>query len=111
MAKPTDPLWRHAFDALEKPLRDRAEALAGTEEFSRALMAAFGVLTAARRGVRAASTKTLHLANLPAHADLRRLSRQLGTLENKVDKLASDLERVVRLLDDRERPRGKRSIS
>jgi hypothetical protein len=54
-----------------------------------------------RRSARGTSTFLLHLANLPAHADLRRLSRQLGALENKVEKLAAEVDRVARSLEPR----------
>ncbi|MGH7804902.1 MAG: hypothetical protein ACREQJ_11185, partial [Candidatus Binatia bacterium] len=47
----------------------------------------------------AASTTLLHLANLPAHADFRRLARQVGALEAKLEKLAADLERLGEKLD------------
>jgi hypothetical protein len=108
MAKPTNPRWRQAFDAVEKPLRERAEAIAGTEGFSRALMLLFGAATTVRRSSRGASTYLLHLANLPAHADLRRLARQVGALENKVESLTAGLDRVTRLLE-RGAEREKRS--
>ena len=109
MSKP-NPLWRQAFDAVEQPLRRRAEAVAGTEEFSRVLMTAFGVWTSARRGVLGASTTLLHLANLPAYADLRRLRRQLGHLENRIEKLDADLDRLARRIDEEGlRPRKKRA--
>jgi len=110
MAKPTNPRWRQAFDALEKPLRERAEALTSTEEFSRALMLLFGAATTVRRGARGASTYLLHLANLPAHADLRRLARQVGALENKVESLSAELGRVARLLEQGGGERQKRSV-
>jgi hypothetical protein len=108
MAKPTNPRWRQAFDAVEKPLRERAEAITSTEEFSRALMLLFGAATTVRRSARGASTYLLHLANLPAHADLRRLARQVGALENKVESLTAGLDRVTRLLE-RGAEREKRS--
>ena len=107
MPKP-NPLWRQAFDAFEKPLRERAEALAGTEEFSRALMLAFSAWTTARKTARGASTYVLHLANLPAHADLRRLARQLGALENKVETLAAEVDRLARLIERGEGERARR---
>ena len=94
-----EPQWRRAFDALEEPLRKRAEALAGTEEFSRALLAAFGAWTSVARGARSASTSLLHSANLPAHADLRRLARQLGALEGKLDTLAAAVDRLSERID------------
>jgi hypothetical protein len=109
MAKPTNPRWRQAFDAVEKPLRERAEAITGTEEFSRALMLLFGAATTVRRSARGASTYLLHLANLPAHADLRRLARQVGALENKVESLTAGLDRVTRLLEQGGAQREKRS--
>jgi hypothetical protein len=107
MAKP-NPLWRRTFDAVEKPLRERAEALAGTEEFGRALLIAFGAWTTARRAARGTSTWLLHLANLPAHADLRRLSRQVGALENKVDRLSAELERIAARLARADGARARR---
>lgn len=94
-----EPQWRRAFDALEEPLRKRAEALAGTEEFSRVLLTAFGAWTSVARGARAASTSLLHSANLPAHADLRRLARQIGALEAKIEALDTALERLTERID------------
>jgi hypothetical protein len=108
MAKP-NPLWRKAFDAVERPLRDRVETVAGTQEFGRALMLAFGAWTTVGRTARGASTYLLHLGNLPAHADLRRLARQLGALENKVDKLTADLERIEGLLERSPGERARRA--
>ena len=98
-AKKQQPLWRQAFDAVEQPLRKRAEDLASTEEFGRVLIAAFTTWTTVSRTARAASTSVLHMANLPAHADLRRLARQLGALEAKLEKLAADVERLGDRLD------------
>jgi hypothetical protein len=101
MAPPTSqkPLWRRAFDALEQPARKRIEAAVGTAEFASVLMIALQAWTAIGKTSRNASTRVLHLANLPAHADLRRLSRQVGALEAKVDKLAADLAQIARRFD------------
>ena len=99
MAKKPQPLWRQAFDSVEMPLRKRAEELASTEEFGRVLIAAFGAWTTVSRGMRSASTTALHMANLPAHADLRRLARQLGALEAKLEKLSAEVERLGDRLD------------
>jgi hypothetical protein len=96
---PQNPLWRRAFDAVEEPTRKRAEAVVGTAEFARVMMIALSAWTAIGKTRRRASTGLLHLANLPAHADLRRLSRQLGALEGKVDKIAAELEHISRRLD------------
>jgi len=89
---------RRAFDTIEEPLRKRVEALAATEEYGRTLYLAFGAWSAASRVTRSASTSLLHLVNLPAHADLRRLARQLGALEAKIDAVSAEVERVARRL-------------
>jgi hypothetical protein len=96
---PQNPMWRRAFDAVEEPARKRLEAAVGTAEFARVMMMALQTWTMVGKTGRAASTRLLHLANLPAHADLRRLSRQLGALEGKVDKIAAELELLQRRLD------------
>lgn len=106
-----EPRWRRAFDALEEPLRRRAEALAGTEEFSRLLLGAFGAWTSVARGARSASTTLLHSANLPAHADLRHLARRLGVVESKLDVLAAAVDRLSERIDalavDAPKPRAR----
>jgi hypothetical protein len=107
MAK-KQPLWRQAFDALEQPLRRQAESIASTEEFGRVLMTAFTTYTSVARNVRAASTSVLHMANLPAHADLRRLARQIGALEAKLEKLAADVERIGERLEGPPEASGRR---
>jgi len=92
-------MWRRAFDAVEQPARQRIEAAVGTPEFARVAMTLLSAWTSVGKTSRAASTRLLHMANIPAHADLRRLSRQLGALEGKVDKLVADLEELNRRLD------------
>jgi hypothetical protein len=99
MRNPQNPMWRRAFDAVEEPARKRLEAAVGTAEFARVMMAALQAWTVLGKTGRAASTRLLHLANLPAHADLRRLSRQLGALEGKVDKIGAEFELLQRRLD------------
>ena len=96
---PQNPMWRRAFDADEEPARKRIEAAVGTQEFARVAMTLLSAWTTVGKTSRRASTGLLHLANIPAHADLRRLSRQLGALEGKVDKIIADLEQLNRRLD------------
>lgn len=95
----TDSRVRQVFDSVEEPLRQRVEAFASTEEYSRALLAAFGTWTMVARGARSLLGGLLHLANLPAHQDMRRLARQLGGLEGKVDHIAAELDRISSRLD------------
>ena len=101
MAKqpPQNPMWRRAFDAVEQPARQKIEAAVGTQEFARVAMTLLSAWTTVGKTGRAATTRMLHVANIPAYTDLRRISRQLGALEGKVDKLAADLEELNRRLD------------
>jgi len=92
-------MWRRAFDAVEEPARKRLEAAVGTQEFARVAMMLLSAWTTVGKTSRAASTRVLHLANIPAYADLRRLSRQLGALEGKADKIIAELEQLNRRLD------------
>lgn len=102
------PRWRRAFDSMEEPLRKRLEAAAGSAEFARVLLLLLEGWTAVGKTTRAASTRLLHVANLPAYADLRRLSRQLGALESRVEKIATNLERLSDRLDG-SGPRARRA--
>lgn len=106
MMASNDSRVRQMFDAVEEPLRKKAEALTATEEFSRALFTALGAWSTVTRSARAVSSGVLHMANVPAYGDVRRLSRQVGALEAKIDKLASELERLASRLD--EPPTAKR---
>ncbi len=99
MQTPQNPMWRRAFDAVEQPARKRLEAAVGTPEFARVALTVLSLWTTVGKTGRAATTRLLHLANLPAHADLRRLSRQIGALEGKIDKLAADVAQLARRLD------------
>ena len=96
---PQNPMWRRAFDAVEQPARQRLEAAVGTQEFARVAMMLLSAWTTVGKTGRAATTRMLHVANIPAYTDLRRISRQLGALEGKVDKLVADLEELNRRLD------------
>ena len=96
---PQNPMWRRAFDAVEQPARQKIEAAVGTQEFARVAMTLLSAWTTVGKTGRAATTRMLHVANIPAYTDLRRISRQLGALEGKVDKLAADLEELNRRLD------------
>ena len=96
---PQNPMWRRAFDAVEQPARQRLEAAVGTQEFASVAMMLLSAWTTVGKTSRAASTRLLHMANIPAHADLRRISRQLGSIEGKIDKLAADLDQLQRRVD------------
>ncbi len=105
MASSADtPLWRRAFDAIEVPLRVRAESTASTAEFAQTLLTLFQVTTVMGRAARSTSSRLWHVGNLPSYSDMRRLFRQLGAIENRLDRMSVEIERLARRLDEHERP-------
>jgi hypothetical protein len=102
------PLWRKAFDAVEVPLRVRAESAASTAEFAQALLMLFQVSTTLGKAARSTSSRLWHVANLPSYSDMRRLFRQIGALENRLDRMNVEIERLARRLDELSAKRSSR---
>jgi hypothetical protein len=86
------PLWRRAFDLGERAVGAPLEALVRSEAFCDALT----VSTRTRRGAMARmerySRRALHLLNLPAGSDVRRVNDQLVRIDRDVRALAKQLE-------------------
>ena len=80
----SDPLWKQAFDRLDRTLGERINEVARSEETAT-------VVALVRRGQREfqrraeqASRRSLHLFNLPAGSDVNRLLTQIAHLEREV---------------------------
>ncbi len=86
------PRWRRAFDAAERTITPRVEALVRTSEFSRSTAWGFGVRAAARTGVTDLSTRVWHALNLPAATDIQRLRSQVGAVDRDIRRLSLRLE-------------------
>ena len=69
------PLWRRAFDAVEKPLGDTLASGARSGAFADVLAVALRVNRRLQREVERRTRRALHLANLPAATDVRRLTQ------------------------------------
>ena len=78
------PLWRSAFDAVERPVGNRLEQLVQTGTF--ADVAGLVIRTRAELGrrVERASRHALHRVNLPAASDVAELRRQVASLERSL---------------------------
>jgi hypothetical protein len=85
-------LWRLMFDTAERGIGIPLEAMVRTEVFHDLL----AVTRRARNGALAQteqlSRRGLHLANLPAGSDMRRLREQVARLERRVVSLSKQLE-------------------
>jgi polyhydroxyalkanoate synthesis regulator phasin len=87
------PLWRRAFDAVEKPLGDVLAQGARSGPFADSLKVALRVRRRAQREVERRTRRALHLVNLPAATDVRRLNRQVTELRREVRELSRELEK------------------
>ncbi|WP_089303996.1 hypothetical protein [Geodermatophilus pulveris] len=92
MADPGAPLWRQAFDAVERRVTPQAEEFVRSETFAVGAALARRAVTAARGGVRGVTTGFWHLVDLPAASDVSRLRAQVGALDREVRRLALQLE-------------------
>ena len=86
------PQWRKSYDAMERVLAPRAEALVHSGQFAHVTAALFGVRRAVGNGVNGVAARVWHLVNLPAATDVHRLRKQIGALDRDVRRLSLQLE-------------------
>jgi hypothetical protein len=86
------PLWLRAVHRLERAVGTRVEAAVHSETY-------FDWVTIAQRQQRQAkamaesvSRRALHLLNLPAGSDIRRLREQMAQMDRRMSRMAKQLE-------------------
>jgi polyhydroxyalkanoate synthesis regulator phasin len=87
------PLWRQAFDAVDRRVAGPIESSARSDLFLDALALGWRLRGRLQREAERRSRHVLHLLNLPAHSDIRRLSEQVGALQREVRDLSREVER------------------
>ncbi len=98
------PLWRQAFDAVERRVTPRAEEFVRTETFAVGAALTRRAVTLARDTARGATTRFWHLIDLPAGTDVSRLRAQVGALDREVRRLTLQLEAARRETERRRTP-------
>jgi hypothetical protein len=86
------PLWRRTFDAVERGVGAPLEAVVRSDLYFDALAVATRVRKGAGGHVERLSRRGLHLLNLPAGSDMRRLNDQLARLDRRVLSLSKQLD-------------------
>ena len=87
------PAWRRVFDRAERAIGGPLEQMIDTRRFAKALVLTFRAQGIAYGLMERNTRMLLHLWNMPARTDIKRLNRQVAILATEVRRLAEDLER------------------
>jgi hypothetical protein len=85
---------RRAYNAAEREIAPRVEALVRSGEFTTATTWITKARRRIGRGIAGADAEIWHLVNLPAGTDVKRVRSQLGSLDREVRQLRLQLERI-----------------
>ena len=86
------PLWRKAFDAIERPLAAGSEAWIQSETFMDLATHSFRIQRRMLHEVQNATERWLHLFGYVSRGDVLRLSNQVATLERQLRDLRREAE-------------------
>ena len=81
------PLWRQAFDAVDRRVSGPVEAGARSDAFTDVVTLGWRLSRRMQSEVERRTRHVLHLANLPTATDVRRLSEQVSALQRQVREL------------------------
>lgn len=82
---------RSIYDAVEQRVTPVVEDVVHSDEFRTANQVVGGLRRAAARKVGGVFASALHLANLPAGTDVKKLRRQIGELDYEVRQLRMEI--------------------
>jgi hypothetical protein len=84
------PLWLKAVLRLERAIGEPVETVAHSNAYFDAVAVAVRLRARAIGAVEGVSRRCLHLVNLPAGTDLRRVREQLSRIERRLIELEDD---------------------
>jgi hypothetical protein len=108
---PGQPRWRQAFDTAERAIGRPLEQVVASPRYLDVALLGRRIKGAAGAVVSAPMTTVLHLLNMPARGDIRKLSRQVATLTNEVRHLASEIGELRQPMPKRTSGRSNRSAT
>jgi hypothetical protein len=85
------PLWLKVVHRLERAIGEPVEAAVRTDTYFDAVATATRATAAMKRTAEAVSRRALHLVNLPAGSDLRRMREQLSRMERRLNALSEEV--------------------
>ena len=86
------PLWLRAVHRLERAIGEPIEAAVRTDTYFDVVAHATRARSLAIGAAEGVSRRCLHLLNLPAGTDVRRLREQLARMERRLQVLTDELE-------------------
>jgi hypothetical protein len=90
------PLWRQGYDAMEREVAPRLDAMVRSDGFAQAMGVVARLQRAVQQEVARSTRRWLHLLNLPAATDVSRILTEMGRLEKQVRDLTHQLEAAQR---------------
>jgi hypothetical protein len=94
--QPAAPWWRPLVDGVDKRVTPPANTLMRTNMFTDYVAAVTRLEARLRRRIESQTTRMLHLYNLPAAGDIRKVRAQLATLEARIRDMSERLEDMQR---------------
>jgi hypothetical protein len=85
------PLWLKAVHRLERVIGEPVEAAVRTDTYFDLVTKATRATRKTQRTIVGTSTRVLHVLNLPADSDMRRMREQLSRMERRLNELTEDL--------------------
>src|SRR3954451_12633548 len=104
-SRPSPPLWRLAFDTVERPIGAASESWMQTDVFMDTLALTWKVQRRFAREVHRGLGLWLGMWDLPRRSDVTSLVTQIANLERQVRQISRELERRER--DDPPGPRQR----
>jgi hypothetical protein len=90
--KPRGPLWLRAVHRVERAVGEPLESALHSDTYFDLVSEMLRVKGRTGRTLEGISRRMLHLANLPAGSDIRRVREQLARLERRLAELSRELE-------------------
>ena len=98
------PLWKKAFDAMERTVAPQLEKAIRTDQFADAAAALAKGQNQMRIRAERASRQAMHAANMATATDVKRISDQLASVERRLNDMAKQQERILTALESDSRP-------
>ena len=85
------PLWLKAVHKVERAVGGPVEAAVRSDTYFDVVTKATRATGAVKRKVNGASTRVLHVINLPAGSDMQRMREQLARMERRINRLTEEV--------------------